>query len=102
MQRRPGFARLLPFLALTGLAAGTLALLASARPVQAPTPMMPRDGCRDDCFDLPAPVPAHGIVDAEGRAWELADIPHHVLIGLDLRNAEWFGADLHGAFLVAC
>ena len=36
MPSRPGFARLLPLLALTGLAAGTLALLASARPRQAP------------------------------------------------------------------
>jgi hypothetical protein len=33
---RPGFALLLPLMALTGLAAGTIALLASARPVQAP------------------------------------------------------------------
>jgi hypothetical protein len=39
MQRRPGFARLLPLMALTGLAAGTLALLACARPVQAPAPV---------------------------------------------------------------
>src|SRR5438067_5706298 len=33
---QPGFARLLPLLVLTGLAAGTITLLASARPVQAP------------------------------------------------------------------
>ena len=36
MQVRSGFARLLPLMALTGLAAGSFALLASARPVQAP------------------------------------------------------------------
>ena len=33
---RPGFARLLPLAVLTGAAAGAIALLASARPVQAP------------------------------------------------------------------
>jgi len=36
MPTRPGFARLLPLMAFTGLAAGTVALLASAQPVQAP------------------------------------------------------------------
>ena len=36
MEPRPGFARLLPLMALTGLAAGTIVLLVSARPVQAP------------------------------------------------------------------
>jgi len=36
MHSRPGFARLLPLMALTGLAAGTRTLLASARPVQSP------------------------------------------------------------------
>jgi len=36
MPARPGFARLLPLMMLTGLAASTVALLASARPVQAP------------------------------------------------------------------
>jgi hypothetical protein len=33
MRQRSAFARLLPLLVLTGLAAGTIALLASARPV---------------------------------------------------------------------
>jgi hypothetical protein len=36
MRTRPGFARLLPLAVLTGLAAGTIALLSSARPTQAP------------------------------------------------------------------
>ena len=75
MRTRPGFARLLPLMALTGLAAGTIALLASARPVQAP-PRHDRArhavACRPasdgGCSDVPAPVPAHGIVDADGRA----------------------------------
>jgi hypothetical protein len=39
MRSRTGFARLLPLLVLTGLVAGTAALLASARPVQAPEPL---------------------------------------------------------------
>jgi len=34
MRVRPGFARLLPLIVLTGLAAGTIALLASPRAVQ--------------------------------------------------------------------
>src|SRR5436309_2109146 len=42
MRTRLGFARLLPLMALTGLAAGTLALLASAQAVQAPAPSPPR------------------------------------------------------------
>jgi hypothetical protein len=37
MRTRHGFARLLPLIVLTGLAAGTLALLACERRVQAPT-----------------------------------------------------------------
>jgi hypothetical protein len=40
MQPRPGFARLLPLMALINPAAGTVALLASARPVQAPAPAL--------------------------------------------------------------
>ena len=72
MRSRPGFARLLPLIALTGLAAGTIALLASARPVQAPqrrithlTHILPAS---DDggCSGVPAPVPANGVLAACG------------------------------------
>src|SRR5437868_1532036 len=110
MQPRLGFARLMPLMALTGLAGGTMALLASARPVQSPEPAPPPllvekiafpsdDG---GCSGVAAPVPAHGIVDAHGREWNLADIPGHIWRGLDLRRGQWAGANLRGATFVGC
>jgi hypothetical protein len=39
---RPGFARLLPLLAFTGLPTGTVSVLARVRPVQSPKPAGPR------------------------------------------------------------
>jgi hypothetical protein len=102
---RPGFARLRPLIAIAALAAGTVALLACERPEpRPPQPIsgmlaVPYDG---GCSDVPAPVPAHGIVDADGRRRNLADIPGHFVSGLDLRHAEWFGADLHGVHLLSC
>jgi hypothetical protein len=109
MRPRPGFARLLPLMALTGVAAGTLALLASARPAQAPerepavgiySPLLSIDD--RGCSDVAAPVPSHGIIDAGARRWELTDIPGHTVGGLFLQNAEWFAVDLHSASLFAC
>jgi hypothetical protein len=111
MQPRSGFARLRPLIMLAGLAAGTVALLACERPVQAPRRQgqvircipvarsVPSDGGRSD---VPTLFPAHGLVDAEGRSWELPDIPNRQLDGLDLRNAEWCGVDLRNAFFVPC
>jgi hypothetical protein len=108
MQTRPGFARLLPLMALTGLAAGTVALLASARPMQAPprrhSPIVHAvfashyDG---GCSDVTAPCPS-SVVDYYGKRWELADMPGRLLVCLDLRGAEWFGVDLHRARFVGC
>src|SRR5436309_335421 len=77
MQSRLGFARLLPLAVRTGLAAGTLVLLPCVRPVQAPEPVHRCASYLDQirqiredggCSDVPAPVPARGIVDAHGRA----------------------------------
>jgi hypothetical protein len=108
MQRRLGFARLLPLMVLSGLAAGTFALLASALPVQAPRQpptvitVNPRGIPLGDCRGAYSPAPAHGIVDADGRCWELADIPGHTLRGLDVHGAQWSLADLHNTKFVEC
>jgi len=108
MRTPPGFARLLPLLALTGLAAGTITLLASARPVLAPQRRVLRlthirpVPCVGGCPGVSAPVPSLNIVDARGKAWDLADLPGHVLYRLDLRYAQWAGVDLHGATFTAC
>jgi Pentapeptide repeats (8 copies) len=79
-------------MALTGLAAGSIAVLASARPVQAPAfqyaPTLMVSHYEGGCSDVPAPAPSHGIVDAEGRRWELSDMPGRPLRGFDLRNVE--------------
>jgi hypothetical protein len=110
MHARSGFARLLPLLAFTGLTAGTLALLASAGPVQAPmTVVMGRPfavepsnvGQDGGCSDVPAPVPSHGIRDARGRLWELGDIPGREVKGLKLAGAEWSGMILRGETFTA-
>jgi hypothetical protein len=105
MHTRPGFARLRPLLAIAALAASTAALLACERPQpRPPQPIarmvaVPYDG---GCSEVPGPVPAHGILDADGRRWELADMPGHVLAGLDLRGAEWSRVTLHDADLSGC
>jgi hypothetical protein len=107
MLARCGFARLRPLIATAGLSAGTVALLACERPEpRPPTPLpvdhwvaVPYDG---GCSEVPAPCPSSGIMDANGRRCELADIPTQFIAGVDLRNAEWFGANLHGAHLLAC
>ena len=107
MRLRSGFARLLPLMVLAGLAAGTIALLASALPVQAPPPALhitvnPRGVASGGCGDVSAPVPAFGMVDADGRRWELADLPGRTLRGLDLHGAQWAGVDLHNACFIGC
>jgi hypothetical protein len=111
MRSRSGFARLLPLMALTGMAAGTLALLACDRPrpapmlviTEKPIPIQPiPTGQHDGCWDAPARLLSHGIVDAEGRFWDVAEIPAHTVRGVDVGNAEWAGVDLHGASLLAC
>lgn len=107
MRARPGFARLLPLLALTGLAAGTITLLASARPVHAPNPptvirLNPWGIAGGGCCAVSAPTPAHGIADADERRWELADIPGHTLRGLDVHGAQWAGVDIHNTTFIEC
>jgi Pentapeptide repeats (8 copies) len=108
MRTRPGFARLLPLMALAGLAAGTLALLSSARPVQVPAPELlravgpgryfTRAGCMQGL-----PVPRSGFCDAHGRRWTLEDLrPGALLVGADLRGIQWSGADLHGVRFKWC
>jgi hypothetical protein len=99
MRTRPGFARLLPLMALTGLAAGTVALLASAQPVQTPAPswgpeanpgmfVPPHDAlaARDDggCSNVPGSAPARGLVDSAGHPYELADVPGAGVTRLEL------------------
>jgi hypothetical protein len=60
MRTRAGFARQLRLIALTALAAGTIALLASARPVQAPEPAPP--SCVDTAMVAAARyLPAFGV-----------------------------------------
>jgi hypothetical protein len=111
MRRRSGFARLRPLIAIAALAAGTVALLASARTAQEPMtliiappfPVEPTLSRPDGgCSDAYPPDPAHGVVDADGRRWELADMPGHTLRGLDLRNAVWVEVDLRGASFEHC
>jgi uncharacterized protein YjbI with pentapeptide repeats len=96
MRPRPGFARLLPLMALTGLAAGTLALMASARPVQAPGPMVRM--ARPRRLYGP-PVPAHGIRYPRGLKWELADFRGHKVKRLKLRGATFTACDFRGCDL---
>src|SRR5947209_20430506 len=57
MRTRSGFARLLPLMAFAGLAAGTIVLLASARPVQAPPGRYSATQIRfgGDCYDAGFP-----------------------------------------------
>jgi hypothetical protein len=111
MQPRPGFAWLLPLMALTGPAAGTLALLACDRPrpapmlviTEKPIPIQPiPTGQQGGCWVAHAWLLSHGIVDAEARFWDVADIPAHTVRGLNVRNVEWAYVDLHGASLLAC
>lgn len=103
----------MPLAVLTGLATGSFALLGSARPVRAPA-RVPVVSCGADeshyCGGRQnnltqlflTPVPSHGIVDADGRTWDLVDIPGQTLRGLDLRNTEWVCVDLHGATFLYC
>jgi hypothetical protein len=105
MLARSGFARLRPLIAITALAAGTVALLAGDRPE--PRPPQPVTGmvavpCDGGCETMPAPCPSSGIVDYYGQRWKLADMPGRLLVCLDLRDAEWFGVDLHSARFVGC
>jgi uncharacterized protein YjbI with pentapeptide repeats len=106
MLARPGFARLRPLIAMTALAAGTVALLVCERPK--PRPPTPISGAftvsllDTDCSDVSPPAPSSGIMDRYGRRWALADIPGGMLQGLDLRDAEWAGVDLHRATFLRC
>jgi hypothetical protein len=110
MLARSGFARLRPLIAMTALAAGTMALLACERPE--PRPPVPRPVSLTSClatvpYDggcsrVPAPVPSHGIRNARGRLWELGDIPGREVKGLKLAGAEWSGMILRGATFNAC
>jgi hypothetical protein len=108
LQTRPGFARLLPPTAIAGLAAGTVLLMARIGPAHAPLcveePVV-LVACRGDdpwgC-GLADAAPAHGIMDAAGRAWDLADIPGHTIRGLHLQNARWREVDLHDTSLIQC
>src|SRR5436190_14647771 len=106
-QTRPGFARLLPLMALAGPAAATIGLLASARPVQAPHASV--ICCNPpvvECWKppvYPSPVPRSGIRDAHGQVWSLADLkPGAVLEGANLRGARWRGVALEGVALRRC
>jgi hypothetical protein len=101
---RKGIARTMPLLVITGLAAAIFAVLVSARPVMAPPPAVvapPTNVKIDDCSELTF-VPRTDISDADGRQWDLDEIPRHSVRGLDLRHAQWAGADLHDATFVAC
>lgn len=84
MQPLPGFARLLPLLALTGLAAGTVALLTCERPQ--PRPPQP--------ITVTVPVPYDGGCSAVPAIAHLRD---HENEGQDFSGAEWLGANLRGA-----
>jgi uncharacterized protein YjbI with pentapeptide repeats len=82
-----------------------MALLACERPEpRPPQPISDMVAVPYDvgCETVPGVVPSHGIVDAEGRAWGLDEIPGHTLRGLDLHNAEWRGVNLRGATLLNC
>lgn len=98
MQPRPGLARLLPLLALTGLVVGALALLATER--RAPAPAVRYD-C--GCSHSPAPVPAQGVaIVANGRAWDHSGMPLRTVKWLHLRSARCAGMDLHAEVLIDC
>jgi hypothetical protein len=108
MQRRRGFARLLPLTVLTGLAAGTVALLACERPEpRPPRPAsltycfgaVPDDG---GCSDTSARWPSCDIVDSDGGRWCLSEIPAQMVVGIHVGGAEWFGVNLNGATLLRC
>jgi uncharacterized protein YjbI with pentapeptide repeats len=90
--------------ALLGLLAAAIALAVHSRPEPA-TPLPPVQISIDNPRFTQAsrrPAPIHDIVDAEGRLWELSDIPGHALRGLHQRHAQWANADLHGATFIDC
>jgi hypothetical protein len=96
-----------PLAALTGLAAGTLALLASARPVHGPDrlgycPTVTVGRYDGGCAEVPAPVPSHGVSWYNGVPWDLAHIPGGSFTRLDLHGARWAGVSLQGAYLDKC
>jgi uncharacterized protein YjbI with pentapeptide repeats len=101
MRIRPGFARLLPLIAIAALAGGTVALLACERPnLRPPQPITgvvaaPYDG---GCSD----VPAHRFVDRAGHQWELADLRGREIKGMTIVGLGWFGAVLRGETFTAC
>src|SRR5581483_3609749 len=105
MSLRSGFARLLPLAAIFGLGVGIGALLVSARPVREPEHILPRlpgddtsvprddlFECTTDCAEMVC-APVHDILDADGRRWDLANVPGHELRGLRLAGAYWILAD---------
>jgi hypothetical protein len=106
MQGRPGFARLLPLTVLTGPAAGTVALLASARPVQAPAPRPPaltvclatvlNDG---GCSDVTAVA---YVEDPAGRRIQAAGEPEECVEAVERLAVRWSGnaARVYGRHLV--
>jgi hypothetical protein len=100
-------------MALTGLAAGTVALLASARTVDMPPAAVVAPPTRlhselvrvrwdDRCVEPPEPVPASSLSGRDWRESYLDEIPGQTLRDLDARRAAWAGADLHGAFFIRC
>jgi hypothetical protein len=97
MRTRSGFARLLPLMAFAGVAAGTIALLTSARPTKRRSPAGPSAAARAG-----EPGVGYNIVDYYGRIWQLHEIPGHKVRWLILPNAQWHGVDLHGATLIDC
>jgi uncharacterized protein YjbI with pentapeptide repeats len=114
MRTRPGIARLLPLAALTGLAAGTIALLASARAVQAPGPatgLVATDtGFRDpspltDPATPPTTYPTE-LVRREAwlNQWRMrgADFSGLTLTAWHFYRADLRGANFRGAALRGC
>jgi uncharacterized protein YjbI with pentapeptide repeats len=101
---RHGIARTMPLLVLTGFVAAVFAVLSCARPAMAPARAAvapPTNVKIDDCSEETF-VPRTGIPDADGRLWDLDEIPGHTVRELDLRHAMWAGADLHDATFVDC
>lgn len=72
--------------------------LIQARPVRDPLQVWASPGYKPPHI----PIPNHHIRDAQGRLWDLANIPGHTLRGLELARADWRNAYLRGAKFVDC
>jgi hypothetical protein len=106
MRTRTGFARMLPLMALTGLAAGTIVLLASARPVQAPV-RAPELAARVLCgggdkWCAGRDDSCCGGDDFRNAAWAAVDLHSDTFVQCDFRFADLRGADFRGCRLYAC